>query len=113
DLLNKIGLRMPETWTELEQQLPILSKMCNGRPVRVIIPENSWDEGIGFLSSLLGSHGVQWGPLAAGLETGSQAWKEVYELAHRIHKRHGWLDSQVATLDDFIESNAAYCFAWP
>jgi AraC-like DNA-binding protein len=113
DLLNKVGLRMPETWTELEQQLPILSKMCNGRPVRVVIPENSWDECIGFLSSLLGSHGVQLGPLAAGLESGSQAWKEVYDLAYRIDKRHGWLDTQAATLDDFIESNAAYCFAWP
>src|SRR6185369_8890517 len=92
DLLNKVGLRMPETWAELEQQLPILSKMCNGRPVRVVIPENSWDECIGFLSSLLGSHGVQLGPLAAGLESGSQVWKDVYELAYRIDKRHGWLD---------------------
>ncbi|MBI3831278.1 MAG: extracellular solute-binding protein [Planctomycetes bacterium] len=113
DLLKRLGLKMPETWAELERQLPILSKMCCGRPVCVEIPKKGWDEGIGFLSSLLGAHGVPLGPLAAALEADSQAWKDVFEYARRIQKTYGWLDGQVNSLEDFLDGDRAYCFAWP
>lgn len=113
DLLDRLDLRPPKTWTELERQLPLLSKLCGGRPVCVELSKKGWDQGIGLLSSLLSSHGVPLDSLSAGLAAGTRAWKDVFEFARGVQKHFDWLNTQTDTLDDFLRGPAAYCFAFP
>ncbi|MCW8130007.1 MAG: extracellular solute-binding protein [Planctomycetota bacterium] len=113
DLLDRLNLDVPDTWDEFERQLPLLAKLCGGRPVCVDLLGTSWDQGLGFLSSLLSTHGAPLGPVSESLAAAPKVWKAAYEFARGLHRHFGWLDPRGAGLASFPHGRAAYCFAFP
>lgn len=114
DLLDRLGLELPETWDAFERQLPLLAKLCGGRPACVELDlKASWDQGIGFLSSLLSTHGAPLGPVSESLAAAPKVWKGAYEFARGLHRQFDWLNPCGSSPQDFLSGRAAYYFAFP